>query len=524
MAEELFDHDDNEQRSALSGELGSPGATWLRWLSGTTGEGRPPATGERMKEPPLITGSGLSLVADDRAVSRDVVDEVDDVDGIYEHPTVPLEPPDPFSNASAQEAPNTDQRAAPPQRTLFEQRYLEEPWTKRPNRAPETSNPRSTRLPRSPRRSRGSTGDAFASFHSDLQERRAEDERLTGRRWPGNGIPYPGSQNEAMFFDQLAIALGEVDPRVLARESALRYVRASRLPDRDDLGPTDIYAIFYYGLGLSLRPLNCTGLPYVLGTYSRLMHELYLDWTLLQDPPYGRAALDQTAWRRTLDSSPVARILLAWCAATHLAENYDVPLVLGFSGYAAPMSSSGQTSALGAFSLSPAGVAGDVLNRYRKTIIAFATLLAPPERLWQQISALRLGIHMGDPEWRAHVRAICSLDGSGGGWRQAEVTGHLMPGGFWYPRDMDPVEQLVTILAERNSCPPSIIEWQLDGNPGVLDWDTWSMQLLRDVPALQQRYALAERFLFSGTPRGSGVWSLAGFGPDIQVPLLRLSF
>jgi hypothetical protein len=327
-----------------------------------------------------------------------------------------------------------------------------------------------------------------------------------------------------MFFDQLAIALGEVDPRTLARESALRYVRASRLPGEDTLGPTDIYAIFYYGLGLSLRPLDCAGLPHVLATYSRLLHEVYLDWTLLKDPPYGRATLDQSAWRRTLDNSPLARILLAWCAATHLAENYDMPLVLGFSGYAGPLGDRAQNIPMGGMTLSPAGMAGDFLNRYRKTILAFATLLAPQERLWQQVSALHLGIPMGDPQWRAHVRAICCLDGgSSAGWRQAQVSGHLLPGGFWYPYDMDPVEQLITILAERNSCPPSIIAWQLDGNAGVLDWDVWSMQLLRDVPALQQRYALAERFLYSSASAAAG-WPVMGLLPDsLQRPSLRLS-
>jgi hypothetical protein len=327
-----------------------------------------------------------------------------------------------------------------------------------------------------------------------------------------------------MFFDQLAIALGEVDPRTLARESALRYVRASRRPGEDPLGATDIYAIFYYGLGLSLRPLDCAGLPHVLATYSRLLHEVYLDWTLLKDPPFGRAILDQGAWRRTLDNSPLARILLAWCAATHLAENYDVPLVLGFSGYTGPLGDGAQTLPLGGLSLSPAGMAGDVLNRYRKTILAFANLLAPQERLWQQVSALHLGIPTGDPQWRARVRAICSLEGSAGGWRQARVTGHLLPGGFWYPHDMDPVEQLITILAERNSCPPSLVAWQLDGNPGMLDWDAWSTQLLRDIPTLQQRYAVAERFLYSSMPGGAG-WSMMGLLPDgLQLPPLRLSF
>jgi hypothetical protein len=327
-----------------------------------------------------------------------------------------------------------------------------------------------------------------------------------------------------MFFDQLAIALGEVDPRTLARESALRYVRASRWPGENCLGPTDIYAIFYYGLGLSLRPLDCAGLPHVLATYSRVLHEVYLDWTLLKDPPYGRSTLDQIAWRRTLDNSPLARILLAWCAATHLAENYDVPLVLGFSGYTGPLGGSAQTLPAAGLSLSPAGMAGDVLNRYRKTILAFATLLAPQDRLWQQVSELHLGIPMGDPQWRSHVRAVCSLEVSVGGSRQARITGHLLPGGFWYPHDIDPAEQLITILAERNNCPPCLIAWQLDGNPGILDWDAWSTHLMQEIPALQQRYVAAERFLHSGLSGGASWPVMDLLQSALQPPPLRLSF
>jgi hypothetical protein len=361
-------------------------------------------------------------------------------------------------------------------------------------------------------------GAAFGHVHADLQNRRAEDERLTGRHWPGSGIPHAKTAHEAMIFDQLALALGEVNPRLFARESALRYVQASRLPEEDDLAPTDVYAIFYYGLGLTLRPLDCTGLPHVLATYHRRLHEVYLDWSLLQDPPYGRATLDQTAWRRAVDSSQLARLLVAWCVATHLCENYDVPLVLGFSVPALQPAHTGSLNPSGPASLLPAGSTADLLNRYRKTMVAFATLLAPQERIWQQISALQLGIHMGDAEWRAHLR------GTGGGWREAKVAGRRMPLGIWYPRDVDPVAQVIRVLAELNNCPPSLIEWQLDGKMGLLDWDAWSMRLLGELPALQQRYAAAEQLLFGeARARVRSGWSPTSREPEKRTPPLRLT-
>jgi hypothetical protein len=195
-----------------------------------------------------------------------------------------------------------------------------------------------------------------------------------------------------------------------------------------------------------------------------------------------------------VDGSLLARILVAWCVATHLAECYDVPLVLGFSP---------QVSASFAEEGFPPPGTADTLNRYRKTMIAFATLLAPQERLWQQIGALRLGIHMGDSEWRARLR-----------------------GSAWFPRQADPVEQLIQVLAQRNNCPPSLIEWQLDGNSGVLDWDAWAVQLRREVPTLQHRYAAAEEFFFAEnqTPSRDGDWQAKGRAPRVPAPRLRLTF
>jgi hypothetical protein len=373
-------------------------------------------------------------------------------------------------------------------------------------------------------------------FNPDLQQRRSEDERLTGRYWPGNRIPYPGSPHEAMFFDELAIAFGEVDPALLAREGALRYVRSSRMPGKDDLAPTDIYAIFYYGLGLSLRRLDCTGLPYVLAVYNRSSHDFFLDWTLLVDPPYGQAMVDPVSWRRTIDASPIARLLLTWCAATHIIENYNVPLMLGFSASLAPGAATANPA------LTASLVNSDTLNRYQKTAIAFANLLAPADRLWQQIAALRLRIHMGDPEWRAHLRAEYGFSGypgypgnpgnfggqgHPGGWQRPDIPG-VHPGGMGHPSGMDPVEQLVAILAERNNCPRFLIEPQLDGTTGsgVIDWDSWSLNLLRELPGLKARYVAAERYFHSSMSPFAMPWSAPALGrqPEPVELQVRLSF
>ena len=497
MAEQVYDDDEdgNARQSALSGELGSPSATWIRWLASMNSAD----TDWEASAAPLPSEGSSAPIGfpfpgwEPLGLWKTLPDEVEE--DIEEQSTTPLElspessyaaTPPPFPAAQ----PSSFARATPepPPSSLFEQRYAE--------------------------------GAAFAYVHADLQNRRADDERLTGRRWPGSDIPHPRNAHEAMIFDQLALALGEVNPRVFARESALRYVQASRLPEEDELAPTDVYAIFYYGLGLTLRPLDCVGLPHVLATYHRRLHEVYLDWALLQDPPYGRATLDQTAWRRAVDSSQLARLLVAWCVATHLSENYDVPLVLGFSLPAPEPAHTGSLTSSGAASILPAGSSADLLNRYRKTMIAFATLLAPQERLWQQISTLQLGIHMGDAEWRAHLGGTRA-----GGWREVKTSGRRPPLGIWYPRDVDPVAQVLRVLAELNNCPPSLIEWQLDGKMGVLDWDAWSTRLLGEVPALQQRYAAALQLLYGeARARVRSRWPLAaGREPEKPSPRLWLT-
>lgn len=397
-------------------------------------------------------------------------------------------------------------RGAPRAGEIFQQRYGDpaHPRGVPPNTSDASRRP-SPAEESTPMYARRRSEEAFTTA---LQQRRAEDERLTGRRWPGNGIAYPGSPQEAMYFDQLAIALGQVDPQTLARESALRYVRSARLHGDDDLAATDIYAILYYGLGMTLRPLDCTGLPHVLAVYHRATREVYLDWQLLKDPPVGRAALDSAAWRRAVDGSLLARVLLAWCAAVHLSDNYDVPLVLGFTPQAPSALPPGGVG--GAPVPAAPTLSGDTLNRYRKALVATATLLAPADRLWQQVTALRMRVRMGDPAWRVHLR---SEFGYQAGW----------PGTGGPAVGEDPVEQLIAVLAERNNCPQLLIEAQLDGAIAQMDWGTWSVQLLRELPALQMRFAAASQMFHMNSAAQAPAWALPGRAPEVQSVHVQLS-
>jgi len=373
--------------------------------------------------------------------------------------------------------------------------------------------------------------DHYTSYTATLQQRRAEDERRTGRRWPTNALSTPVEPDEVTYFDQLAVALGEVSPRVLARASALRYVKAARTPQEDPIAATDIYAIIFFGLGLTIRPLDCSSLPQVLAVYHRTTREIYLDRSLLQNLAGGTTLLDPHTWRRVVDSSPLTRFLLAWCAAVHLTDNYDIPLALGFAPVPAPATPQGAPNgAAGPVVNNANQVSSDTLNRYRKAMEAAETLLAPAHRLWQQIAALNLPLNMGERDWRARIRAIYGYTGpaydrpagvnsfgsamgpmhAGGGYGQSN--------GGYNPAYPDPAEQLVRVLAERNSCPRLFVESQLDGAEASPDWGEWSQRLTQEIPTLHMRYLTAARMfsMASAAPVGAAAsaWApAAGANP-----------
>lgn len=382
--------------------------------------------------------------------------------------------------------------------------------------------------------------DRYTSYATTLQQRRAEDERMTGRRWPTNALTAPVEPDEVAYFDQLAIALGEVSPRTLARASALRYVKAARTAQEDSIAATDIYAIIFFGLGLTIRPLDCSSLPQVLAVYHRTTREIYLDRSLLQNLSGGTSLLDPQMWRRAVDGSPLTRFLLAWCAAVHLTDNYDIPLALGFAPVPAPVSSAGQSQGAPNAANGAAGplvnnanpVSSDTLNRYRKAMEASETLLAPAHRLWQQIAALNLPLNMGERDWRARIRAIygytgpaydrpASAPGYAGGMGSMGAMGPLGAVGAYSqsnpnynPNYPDPAEQLVRVLAERNSCPRLFVESQLDGAEASPDWGEWSQRLTQEIPTLHMRYLTASRIfgMASGGPVGgaASTWAPAG--------------
>ncbi len=379
--------------------------------------------------------------------------------------------------------------------------------------------------------------DHYTVYSATLQQRRAEDERMTGRRWPTNALSSPVEPDEVAYFDQLAIALGEVSPRVLARANALRYVKAARAPQEDPIAATDIYAIIFYGLGLTIRPLDCSSLPQVLAVYHRTTREIYLDRSLLQNLAGGTTLLDPQMWRRAVDSSPLTRFLLAWCAAVHLTDNYDIPLALGFAPVPAPVpppqGMNGVNGEAGTVVNAANPVSSDTLNRYRKAMEASETLLAPAHRLWQQIAALNLPLNMGERDWRGRIRAIygytgpaydrpASAQGYNGARGPAGAGGAYSAFGqsnpSYNPAYPDPAEQLVRVLAERNNCPRLFVESQLGGAEASPDWAEWSQRLTQEIPTLHMRYLTAARMFSMASANSVGAatpaWSpAAGANP-----------
>ncbi len=480
-----------------SGELGRLGTFWLRSLQSSDSSS---LTGET---PVRDFGAGAGLLT----------------------PLDPPRPPQgehPFADPHRQAPPPPP--PAPPARepagNLFSERYGVD-MPPGPEGLPDLSRVGASRSRGSaPNDTQPPARSANDHFYYALQQRRAEDERRTGRRWPSNTLMTPGNLHEAMYFQGLAIGIGQVDPRLLARESALRYVAAARTGGDANLGPTDIYSIVYYGLGLTIRPLDCTGLPHVLAVYHRGTREIYLDWQMLVDPPTGRAVLDPGAWQRSVDSSLIARFLLAWCAAIHLTESYDLPLVLGFTP--APRSAGVQLPGGGPSVPVVPAISGDTLNRYRKAMEAVATLLAPAERLWQQVLIYNRRLRLGDPNWRAQVRAEMTRGDARyqqPSWRASHPpTPYGLPTSMYAAHDgpPDPVDQFVAALAEQNNCLPVLVEQQLDGENGRPEWSTWSTRVLHELPVLRMRQSAAARMFGMAQANGAPMWGTGGPAPAPQ--------
>ncbi len=539
----------DDEQSEYSGLLGKPNSFWLRHLTAPPADGIGAMTMEDTGAHGHSWTNIRPFLAPDETITRQPPDKT----GQADTPRTPQRPaheqtPTPLAspalgkrNAQAAGQPPRGQSAAgdgspPPsaqQGRLFADRYGASVGAGSPGSSTSGYEGGSSMRPTS-----NFYEDRSYYSSATLIQRRAEDERLTGRHWPSNVLSSPNDPDEAAYFDRLAIALGEVSPRALARASALRYVRAASSAQDDPLLATDIYSIIYYGLGLTVRPLDCSTLPQVLAVYHRGTRDIYLDWQLLQNPPIGAAALDPAAWRRVVDSSPLARFLLAWCAAVHLTDNYDIPLVLGFAPVPVALAQAAATGAQSTGAPIPI-VSSDTLNRYRKAMEAVETLLAPAQRLWQQIASLNLPIHMGERDWRARIRAFYrypgpsrpstpnlpnfpGVPGAPGsplgpsfGAQYPPYGGRPTgaPGGQGAPQSPgasieDPAEQLIRVLAERNNCPRLFVESQLDGAIASPDWAEWSQRLTQEITALHMRYLTAARLFSMASANGAPGWGV----------------
>jgi hypothetical protein len=66
---------------------------------------------------------------------------------------------------------------------------------------------------------------------------------------------------------------------------------------------------------------------------------------------------------------------------------------------------------------------------------------------------------------------------------------------------------VIGVLAAQNQCPRLLVEWELDQNPGILDWDSWTMQLLSGFAALRLRYTSARQYFQSSVLGGAQHWT-----------------
>jgi hypothetical protein len=307
-----------------------------------------------------------------------------------------------------------------------------------------------------------------------VNDRRHQDYRATGRRWPGvnvtkleQALTCPES---AAYLGSVCVAVGAARTVALARMAAQRYLDAAQRQSAP-LDATDIYSIAYYGLGLTISPLDCSRNPETLAVYHQAVSHVHLDWTLFRQvlAPRGEGVVDPLVWRRVFDSSPTARFLLSWIVATHLTTPCDTPIHLGFVEAQSWQGLATQRNP-------------DTLGRLHRALVAVQTLLAPIERVWDQVMALHLPVKVtrGDRRWRAVLRAFIP----------ELPTAPLRPQATTRPDGRSPDDLdvlLVETLAEHNGCPPLLIERALDGADELPNWAAVSGRLLRELPQLSVR-------------------------------------
>jgi len=216
--------------------------------------------------------------------------------------------------------------------------------------------------------------------------------------------------------------------------------------------PTNVYYLARYTYQISINAVTMA--DHELGLLLPRSGRVWFNAKLFTgDVPSGRELAQRDAWWRVVDTSPAVRFLLGWCLSLYK--------VARFRG--APREQLPGWSRMLHFSPVLAECSKSRVQLWSDVIQETTALFAPPERVWRQLQMFG-PIRMGDPRW--HTRLA--------------LANHR-------------VDDVLQVLADRNTCPPTLIRRMLDGNPPIGSYDEYlrfAEALCDDLPVLKLQRSL----------------------------------
>ena len=226
-------------------------------------------------------------------------------------------------------------------------------------------------------------------------------------------------------YDGMSGPLGKLQAEWYRR---MQHRPSDYLPAHD-ADTTDVVGIAKDGMKMQLELLNISQHLHVLGVLYPATKQLFLDWTLLRNAPTGLGTQSTFVWRKSVDSSPAARFLVAWAIAHLSSESDPSPFVYSFV---------------------PARVTSNIhtIQRRLTTMRRVAQLLCPRERLYRQ------------------MRDIASQCPN---------------------KKQEDISWLIPALAELNGCPPCVVQLGFGNVTRTPNWQDFSAQLVGELPLLNLR-------------------------------------
>jgi hypothetical protein len=220
--------------------------------------------------------------------------------------------------------------------------------------------------------------------------------------------------------------------------------------DKD--APTNVFALAQYRYQLTVSTIAMA--DYELAVLLPRSGHIWFNTPLFKKIPRGREGAQRDAWLHAIDTSGAVRFLLAWSLALYSTAHFRGVPHEDLPGW----------SRVIAFGPRLAECPKSRLDHWSDVLQEVTRLLAPPARVWRQLQVYA-PVSAGDRRW------------------QLTLAKHNRN-----------VEDVVSILADRNQCPATLIRRSLDGNGRLGSYPEYlrfTEMLLQDLPQLRSQRFLA---------------------------------